>query len=53
MGIRQLDHYFVRTPDLARAIRVYEAALGFHPAPGAPQRRGRLTWKNTRDDGPT
>lgn len=33
MAIHQLDHYSVRTPDLARAIRFYEDALGFHAGP--------------------
>ena len=36
MGIEQLDHYSIRTPDLARAIRFYEDALGFHPGPRPP-----------------
>ena len=36
MGIQQLDHYSIRTPDLARAIRFYEDALGFHPGPRPP-----------------
>jgi catechol 2,3-dioxygenase-like lactoylglutathione lyase family enzyme len=36
MGIQQLDHYSVRTPDLARAMRFYEDALGFHPGPRPP-----------------
>ncbi|MDB5951993.1 MAG: glyoxalase/bleomycin resistance protein/dioxygenase [Massilia sp.] len=36
MGIRQLDHYSVRTADLARAIRFYEDALGFHSGPRPP-----------------
>ena len=36
MGIEQLDHYSIRTPDLARAIRFYEDALGFHSGPRPP-----------------
>jgi catechol 2,3-dioxygenase-like lactoylglutathione lyase family enzyme len=36
MGIQKLDHYSVRTPDLARAMRFYEDALGFHPGPRPP-----------------
>jgi len=36
MGIEQLDHYSIRTPDLARAMRFYEDVLGFHPGPRPP-----------------
>jgi catechol 2,3-dioxygenase-like lactoylglutathione lyase family enzyme len=36
MGIQKLDHYSVRTPDLARAMRFYEDALGFYPGPRPP-----------------
>ena len=36
MGIEQLDHYSIRTPDLARARRFYEDVLGFHPGPRPP-----------------
>jgi catechol 2,3-dioxygenase-like lactoylglutathione lyase family enzyme len=42
MGIEKLDHYAVRTTDLARSIRFYEEALGLRagarppfPFPGA------------------
>jgi catechol 2,3-dioxygenase-like lactoylglutathione lyase family enzyme len=36
MAIQKLDHYSVRTPDLARAMRFYEDALGFHAGPRPP-----------------
>lgn len=36
MGIQQLDHYSVRTTDLARAMRFYEDALGFYSGPRPP-----------------
>jgi catechol 2,3-dioxygenase-like lactoylglutathione lyase family enzyme len=36
MGIQKLDHYSVRTPDLAGAIRFYEDALGFYSGPRPP-----------------
>jgi catechol 2,3-dioxygenase-like lactoylglutathione lyase family enzyme len=36
MGVQQLDHYSVRTPDLARATRFYEDALGFYSGPRPP-----------------
>jgi catechol 2,3-dioxygenase-like lactoylglutathione lyase family enzyme len=36
MGIEKLDHYAVRTTDLARAIKFYEDALGLHAGPRPP-----------------
>ena len=36
MGIEQLDHYSIRTPDLARAMRFYEDVLGFRSGPRPP-----------------